>query len=256
MPEPLRILAGDCTVTYEDADETRRERGKVVTICKPDKTVLVHDADGYQPVAWLTRADAVTISRAEPTTIIATGGDRQLRVTAVEPYGFSKYPVTGAGTPVGDCPAHDCEGALVRDYGDVSCVTCGGMHSIPRDATMTGDTCENDHPQFRVDRGESFEVCIDRDCQPLDDAVQERFDREWDCPNCDGDLLVLRRGGLIAGCEHYPDCDTGFGVPTGSVVEDCDCGLPVFETATGRRCLDTGCTHERSGQQARQRVSK
>ena len=36
MPEPLRILAGDCTVTYEDVDETRRERGNTVTICKPD----------------------------------------------------------------------------------------------------------------------------------------------------------------------------------------------------------------------------
>jgi len=36
MPEPLRILAGDCTVTYEDADETRQERGKMLTIAKPD----------------------------------------------------------------------------------------------------------------------------------------------------------------------------------------------------------------------------
>ena len=36
MPEPLGILSGDCTVTYEDADEIRRERGNVVTITKPD----------------------------------------------------------------------------------------------------------------------------------------------------------------------------------------------------------------------------
>jgi RecB family endonuclease NucS len=36
MPEPIRILAGDCTVTYEDADETRRERGNMLTITKPD----------------------------------------------------------------------------------------------------------------------------------------------------------------------------------------------------------------------------
>ena len=36
MPEPLRILAGDCTVTYEDVDETRRERGNMLTIGKPD----------------------------------------------------------------------------------------------------------------------------------------------------------------------------------------------------------------------------
>jgi hypothetical protein len=52
MPEPLRILAGDCTVTDEDsaarsaagsrakpgdADGTRSERGDIVTICNPDK---------------------------------------------------------------------------------------------------------------------------------------------------------------------------------------------------------------------------
>ena len=36
MPEPLGILAGDCTVTDEDADETRRERGNMLTITKPD----------------------------------------------------------------------------------------------------------------------------------------------------------------------------------------------------------------------------
>jgi len=36
MPEPLRILSGDCTVTYKDADETRRERGNMLTITKPD----------------------------------------------------------------------------------------------------------------------------------------------------------------------------------------------------------------------------
>jgi len=36
MPEPLRILAGDCTVTYIDAAENRRERGTTVTICKAD----------------------------------------------------------------------------------------------------------------------------------------------------------------------------------------------------------------------------
>jgi hypothetical protein len=36
MPEPLRILAGDCTVTYEDGDETRRERGNTISIIKPD----------------------------------------------------------------------------------------------------------------------------------------------------------------------------------------------------------------------------
>lgn len=38
MPEHLRILAGDCTVTYKDTDEVRKERGNTVTICKPDNS--------------------------------------------------------------------------------------------------------------------------------------------------------------------------------------------------------------------------
>jgi hypothetical protein len=38
MPEPLRLLAGDCTVTYADSDENPRERGNVVTITKPDES--------------------------------------------------------------------------------------------------------------------------------------------------------------------------------------------------------------------------
>ena len=36
MPEPLPILAGDCTVTDEDGDETRQERGNTISIIKPD----------------------------------------------------------------------------------------------------------------------------------------------------------------------------------------------------------------------------
>jgi hypothetical protein len=38
MPEPLRILAGDCIVIDEDADETRRERGNTITIASPTIT--------------------------------------------------------------------------------------------------------------------------------------------------------------------------------------------------------------------------
>jgi DNA topoisomerase-1 len=94
---------------------------------------------------------------------------------------------------------------------------------------------------MRVERGEAFECCIDRNCQPLDDRVQAQFDREWDCPHCSGDLQIIRRGGLLAGCENYPECDTGYAFPSGIVIGDCPCGLPLFETDSGRRCLDSGC---------------
>jgi len=239
MPEPLRILAGDCTVTYEDSDETRKERGKTVTICKPDNTVLVHDAGGYRPVAWLTRATAVSCSRGDPTMVLARDGDRRLRVEAHTEYGFARHPGSPAGPAVGACP--DCAGPLVRADGAVRCPDCGTAHGIPGDAAVLEDRCDCGHPRMRVDRGAAFEVCVDRSCESLDDAVRERFDREWDCPECGGDLRVLRRGGLIAGCEHYPDCDTGFGLPRGTVDGTCGCGLPVFDTPGGRRCLDTGC---------------
>jgi DNA topoisomerase-1 len=239
MPEPLRILAGDCTVTYEDAEETRRERGNTVTICKPDNTVLVHDASGYRPVAWLTRAAAVSCSRGDPPTVVAQDGDRRVRVEAHAEHAFERYPGSQAGPEVGECPA--CAGPLVRADGAVRCAHCGAEHGIPGDATVLEETCDCGRPRMRVERGAAFEVCVARDCESLDEAVRERFDRAWDCPDCEGDLRILRRGGLVAGCERYPDCDVGFGVPRGTVDGTCGCGLPVFDTPGGRRCLDTGC---------------
>jgi DNA topoisomerase-1 len=95
---------------------------------------------------------------------------------------------------------------------------------------------------MRVERGAVFEVCVDRSCESLDDAVRERFDGAWSCPDCGSSLRILRRSGpLLAGCDAYPACETAFSVPAGVVVDTCDCGLPVFETATGRRCLDGTC---------------
>jgi DNA topoisomerase-1 len=239
MPEPLRILAGDCTVTYEDSGETRQERGNTISIIKPDNTVLVHDAGGYRPVAWLTRAAAVSCSRGDPPTVLVQDDDRRLRVEAHAEHGFARYPGSPAGPQVGDCLR--CAGPLVRADGAVRCIHCDEAASVPGDATVTDDHCDCGRPVMRVERGAVFEVCVDRSCESLDAAVRERFDREWDCPDCDGDLRVLRRGGLIAGCEHYPDCDTGFGIPRGTVDGTCGCGLPVFDTPGGRRCLDTGC---------------
>jgi DNA topoisomerase-1 len=236
MHEETRVLAGECTIA--DGETESPYRGDVVVLRKPDGTVLVHDADGYQPVDWLTRAETVTLADG---VLTATDGDRFLRIEVHETYGDDSYPVSAAGIPVGDCP--DCGGSLVRDGGTVTCLDCRTDYGLPRDATIltAADDCDCGCPRMRVERGRAFEVCLDRDCESLDEAVRAAFDREWDCPNCDGDLRVLRRGGLLAGCEHYPDCETGWGIPTGAVVDECGCGLPVFETANGRRCLDSGC---------------
>ncbi|MFC6719507.1 topoisomerase DNA-binding C4 zinc finger domain-containing protein [Natrialbaceae archaeon GCM10025810] len=239
IDDAIRVLAGDCTVI---ADGTDREeyRGRVTTVVKPDNTVLVHDVDGYQPVAWLTRADSVS-SASDPTdgfTLVARKDAQTLRIAAHDQDGFAHYPASAAGTPLGDCP--DCGGALVRSSG-VHCVDCDARYGVPSDATIRDDRCNCGLPRMRVERGLAFRVCIDRTCESLDAAVREAFDREWSCPTCDGDLRILRRGGLIAGCEHYPECDTGFRIPSGVIDGECGCGLPTFDTRSGTRCLDATC---------------
>ncbi|QCS41017.1 endonuclease NucS domain-containing protein [Natrinema versiforme] len=247
IDDAIRVLAGDCTVIAEDADR-EEYRGRVTTIVKPDNTVLVHDSDGYQPVAWLTRADSVSSERRDGFSLVAKKDTQTLRIAAHEQEGFAHYPSSAAGTPVGECP--DCDGALVRSSG-VHCVGCGNRYGVPADATIRDERCDCDCglPKMRVERGLAFTVCLDRGCESLDAAVKAEFDREWACPEagCDGDLRILRRGGLIAGCEHYPDCDTGFAVPAGVVDGECGCGLPTFETASGVRCLDATCDRALEG---------
>ncbi|GAB3413231.1 endonuclease NucS [Haloparvum alkalitolerans] len=241
MPKRLRVLAGDCTVTFS-GDRQRTQRGRVVVLIKPDDTTLVHDADGYQPVEWLTRPDSVTVEGdGDAFTVTARDGGSTLRVVAEEATAARALPVTEAGTPVGTCP--DCGGPLVRTGGDVVCGGCAERWGLPAGATVTEGTCEDcGLPRIRVERGEVFRLCLDPGCESLADAVTERFDRVWDCPDCGADLRVRTAPGRVyLGCEEYPDCETTFSVPSGTVVDDCPCGLPVFETPTGRRCLDGTC---------------
>ncbi|MDG5777915.1 DUF91 domain-containing protein [Haloarculaceae archaeon H-GB2-1] len=235
MHDGTRVLAGECT-TIADGPRDREHRGDVLVIVKPDNTVLVHDSDGYQPVAWLTRAEAVTL---DDGTLTARDGDAFLRVVTHREHGSANYPTSTAGVPVGACP--DCESALVRARGDVTCLGCEQRYGLPTDARVCDARCSCGLPTMRVERGSALEVCIDRDCESLDDRVADEFDRVWDCPECGEDLRVLRRGGLILGCEAYPDCETGFAFPSGVVVGECPCGLPAFETSGGRRCLDSTC---------------
>jgi DNA topoisomerase-1 len=237
--EAIRVLAGDCTVVYDDGNERKEHRGRVTTVIKPDGTVLVHDSDGYQPVAWLTRAASVLCSRDGHFSVDARDGSQRLRVLAHREDGFASYPATAAGVPVGQCPS--CGGSLVRATGTVVCIDCDDRYGLPAGATVRGEQCSCGLPRLRVERGVPLSVCLDHSCEPLVDAVRAEFDREWDCPTCGSALRVLERGGLLVGCDAYPDCETSFSIPVGTIVEDCACGLPIFETASGRRCLDSNC---------------
>ncbi|MCH7660197.1 MAG: DUF91 domain-containing protein, partial [Euryarchaeota archaeon] len=106
MPEPevLHVLAGDCLVY---TDETTH-RGEVVVLLKPDNTVLVHDTDGYQPVAWLTRADSVATTRNGGFSVTAIAGDRTLRVESRSAYGFGEYRLIDVGLSKRRDWSHKC----------------------------------------------------------------------------------------------------------------------------------------------------
>ncbi len=235
MSDPTHVIAGRCT-TVSDGIRTKEQHGDVLVVVKPDNTVLVHDAAGYQPVAWLTRPESVIVTDDRVT---ASDGTQLLDVEIHDAHVQGAYPTSDAGVPVGDCPT--CNRTLIRSRGRVSCPDCG-TYKLPAKATVLEDDCDAcGLPQIAVERGERFTVCVDHACDSLDARIRTQYDREWDCPDCGGDLRVLRRGGLILGCENYPDCETGFAFPTGIHDGTCDCGLPQFETATGNRCLDSGC---------------
>lgn len=234
--EELHVIAGRCTATFEGSrDQT--QYGDVVVIIKPDRTVLVHDADGYQPVAWLTRPDSLSMTGA---TISARDGEQQLTIRVEDEHARLALPASEAGNPRSPCPA--CETPLVHGNGRIHCPDCSTDYGLPAGATLLEKRCEScGLPKLRVERGCSFVICLDRRCDSLEARVRQAFDREWDCPACGEDLRVLRRGGLILGCEGYPDCETSFSFPTGIHDGSCVCGLPRFETQHGSRCLDSSC---------------
>ena len=236
MPDATHVIAGTCTATFDGTGRDRRQHGEVLVIVKPDGTTLVHDAAGYQPVAWLTRPESVTV---EPDAVTAADGDQHLSVSIHDTHARGRYPTTDAGVPVGECP---CGGQFVRARGAVTCPECGDRYGLPTGAAVTDEHCsECGLPRLRAERGATFVVCLDWDCESLDERVRRAFDREWDCPDCGADLRVLRRGGLVLGCDRYPDCETAFAFPEGVHDGTCACGLPAFESSSGRRCLDATC---------------
>ncbi|MGM0604821.1 MAG: topoisomerase DNA-binding C4 zinc finger domain-containing protein [Halobacteriota archaeon] len=247
MTTHLRVFTGDCTTIF-DGTRDRVQRGRVVTVVKPDRTVLVHDADGYQPVAWLTRPDEITIEEDdEGFSIVARTDSQTLRVVSNDHASSWTAPIGAAGTPVGTCP--DCDGPMVRVRSEVSCLDCGDRYGLPSGASMLETSCAAcGLPQMAVERGDRFELCIDYACESLASAVRDRFGGEWDCPDCTGSLDVKSPDGRIfLGCDRYPECETTFSIPAGVVVDECDCGLATFATAGGKRCLDGSCAASAPG---------
>ena len=237
MQDAIRVFAGQCTVTHV-ADETTDQEGEVVVLVKPDNTVLVHDASGYRPAGWLTRADSIRVSRQGDTVDIRARKGSEVLTVSGEETNVAEYPVTAAGTPVGTCPT--CEGTMVRAGGQVACLDCGDSYRVPRDATVTDSTCATcGLPSITVSRGAEFEVCLDRDCESIDEAVGDRFDEEWTCSTCANPLSIERERTLKAVC---PNCDAEHPIPTGQIAGTCECGLPWFETERGGRCLDAECS--------------
>ncbi|MFB6069517.1 MAG: DUF91 domain-containing protein [Halanaeroarchaeum sp.] len=233
MTRTTRVFAGRCTVTENDTTQ----QGAVIAVVKPDNTVLVHDQTGYQPAAWLTRADSVQVERDDGGfRLRARKAGDTLSITAPT-VSHAEFATSPAGTRVGTCPR--CEAALVRHRGAVTCVACDASYPLPRDATVTDDTCEDcGLPTLSVERGEHFEVCLDRECESVDEVVRERFAGAWSCPDCETPLSVERHRGLRANC---PDCERSHVIPSGLTDGTCACGLPAFVTPNGARCLDPEC---------------
>lgn len=186
--DSIRLFAGDCRVRFDDGSDGRDQRGHVVVVCKPDRTTLVHDTSGYQPVAWLTRPDDLTVADDdEGFRVVARGGERRLVVESVAVAGRATLPVSPAGVPVGEAPADhpEASGPLVRVDGAVVALDSGTRYPLVAGATTLERRCEDcGLPLMAVERGAAFEVCLDRSCEPLDDAVVAAFDGAWTCPDC------------------------------------------------------------------------
>ncbi|MFB6113465.1 MAG: DUF91 domain-containing protein [Halodesulfurarchaeum sp.] len=236
MQDTIRVFAGRCTIIHQ-ADSRSEREGVVFVLVKPDNTVLVHDASGYRPAGWLTRADSLRVHVGdEHFELFAAKGTETLTVRsgAVK---TAEFPVTSAGDPIGTCP--ECDTTMVRSRGQVTCLGCGEEYPLPRDATVTGEPCDTcGLPSIRVDRGAPIEVCLDRECQSIDEAVSEHFDGEWRCPTCETPLEIRRERTLGVAC---PRCETHYPIPTGTVNGTCSCGLPRFDVGEETRCLDPEC---------------
>lgn len=235
----IRVYAGACTVTYTGATEMETV-GRVLTIIKPDGTVLVHDESGYQPAAWLTRAASVNVTGTDPLELTATSGDQRLTVLGTAEGTLSSHRISPSGSAVGECPS--CQARLLRAGSAIVCEDCLERWSLPSDATILEMTCPDCAlPRMTVDRGATIQTCIDSSCQSLAAAVRKHVAGEWCCPECDRPFSVREEMGVVAGCAA---CGDWYPIPAGTDTGTCACGLPQFHTTRGVRCLDARCERE------------
>ncbi|MGZ7207155.1 MAG: DEAD/DEAH box helicase [Halobacteriota archaeon] len=141
---------------------------------------------------------------------------------------------------VGHCKR--CGGSL-RHVDNVIACDCGALYKLPAGADLALTTCSCGLPKFTL-KLLGVDVCVDRQCENMDDIITAAFaHHKFTCPRCGSSLTVVRRRGLIAGCERYYDgCKTAFLLPANaSITGRCTCGLPRLQLKTKARCLDTTC---------------
>ncbi|MGZ4915880.1 MAG: hypothetical protein ACXV45_04345, partial [Halobacteriota archaeon] len=141
---------------------------------------------------------------------------------------------------IGHCKR--CGGSL-RHVDNVIACDCGVVYKLPAGADLTDRKCTCGLPKFKL-KLLGIDVCVDRQCENMDAIIAAAFvTRKFTCPRCGGPLTVVRRKGLIVGCERYYDgCKTAFLLPSNATITGrCTCGLPRLQLKTKARCLDTSC---------------
>ncbi len=141
---------------------------------------------------------------------------------------------------VGHCKK--CGGSL-RHIDNVIACDCGAIYKLPAGADLTRTMCSCGLPKFKL-KLLGVDVCVDRSCENMDALIAAAFANcKFTCPRCGSSLTVVRRRGLVVGCERYYDgCKTAFLLPANaSVTGRCACGLPRLQLKTKARCLDTTC---------------
>jgi len=141
---------------------------------------------------------------------------------------------------IGRCKC--CGGSLRRIENVITC-DCGVVYKLPNGVELAQNPCSCGLPKFKL-KLFGVDVCVDRQCENMDEVIGRQFAAsDFTCPKCGGPLIVVRRKGLIAGCErYYEGCKTAFLLPpNATIIGRCACGLPRLQLKIKARCLDTKC---------------